>query len=100
LYLWTDPDGAASFVLDARSDWKINDFLKNTFCYLTKGTEKGYIFDELIETNANSVVSSFCVIAKEAIKIPLAIFTDHSHYHLRRKLIRNQRWNYCSSSTS
>ena len=42
-----------------------------------KGTEKkGYFFDELIEKNADSIVSSICVIVKEATKIPFAIFTD------------------------
>ena len=45
-FLWTDPDGAASFVVDARSACLIDDFLKNTFRNLTKGTEKGYFFDE------------------------------------------------------
>jgi hypothetical protein len=75
LFLRTDPDGAASFVVDARSARLIEEFLKKTFRALTKGTEKDYFFDEVIETNADSVVSSIFVIAKEATKIPLAIFT-------------------------
>ena len=84
-FLQTDPDGAASFVLDARSARLIEEFLKNTFRSLTMGTEKGYFFDEVIETNADSVVSSIFVIAKEATKIPLAIFTDLFHHRFKRK---------------
>jgi len=86
LFLQTDPDGAASFVVGARSAHLIDDFLKNTFRALTKGTEKGYFFDELMETNADSVVSSICVIAMEATKIPLAIFTDLFHHRFKKKL--------------
>jgi hypothetical protein len=85
LFLRTDPDGAASFVVDARSARLIEEFLKKTFRALTKGTEKGYFFDEVIETNADSVVSSIFVIAKEATKIPLAIFTDLFHHRFKRK---------------
>jgi hypothetical protein len=67
----------------------------------SKETEKGYFFDELIEKNAEWIVSSNCVIVKEATKIPLAIFTKLFHHcFLRKSLIWNQRWNYCSSSTS
>ncbi len=84
-FLQTDPDGAASFVLDARSARLIEEFLKNTFRSLTMGTEKGYFFDEVIETNADSVVSSIFVIAKEATKIPLAIFTDLFHHRFKKK---------------
>ena len=85
-FLQTDPNGTASFVVDARSARLIDDFLKNTFWALTKGTEKGYFFDELMETNADSVVSSICVIAMEATKIPLAIFTDLFHHRFKKKL--------------
>jgi hypothetical protein len=38
-----------------------------------------------METNADLVVLSICVIAKEAIKIPLAIFTDLFHYCFKKK---------------
>ena len=85
-FLQTDPDGAASFVVDARSARLIEDFLKNTFRDLTKGTEKGYFFDEVMETNADSIVSSICAIAMEATKIPLAIFTDLFHHRFKKKL--------------
>ena len=84
-FLQTDPDGAASFVLDARSARLIEEFLKNTFRSLTMGTEKGYFFDKVIETNADSVVSSIFDIAKEATKIPLAIFTDLFHHRFKKK---------------
>ncbi len=99
-FLQTDPDGAASFVVDARSARLIDDFMKNTFRNLTKGTEKGYFFDEVMETNADLIVSSICLIAMEATKIPLAIFTDLFQHRLRKSCIWNQLWNYCSSSTS
>jgi hypothetical protein len=95
----TDPDGAASFIVDASSTCLIDQFLNNTFRSLTKGTKKGYLFDELIEKNADLTVSSICVIAKEATKIPLAIFTDLFHHRFKKKIFWNQRWNYCSSST-
>ncbi len=38
-----------------------------------------------METKSNSVVSSICVIAKKAPKIPLAIFTDLFHLRSRKK---------------
>jgi hypothetical protein len=85
-FLRTDPDGAASFVVDARSARLIDEFLKHTFRALTKGTEKGYFFDKEIERNADSVVSSIFGIAKEATKIPLAIFTDLFHHRFKKKL--------------
>ncbi len=84
-FLQTDPDGTASFVVDARSACLIDEFKKIKFRALTKGTEKGYFFDELMEVNADSVVSSICVIAKEATKFSLAIFTDLFHYCFKRK---------------
>ena len=84
-FLQTDPYGTASFVIYARSACLIDEFLKITFRALTKGTEKGYFFDESMETNVDSVVSSICVIAKEATKIPLEIFTDLFHYRFKRK---------------
>jgi len=74
-FLWTDFDGTASLVVDATSARRIDDFLKNTSRPLTKGTEKGYFFDVLMEKNADSFILSICVIAKEAAKNPLAIFT-------------------------
>jgi hypothetical protein len=52
---------------------------------LTKGTEKGYFFDELSEQNADFTVLSICVIAKEATKNPLAIFTDLFHHPFKKK---------------
>jgi len=55
------------------------------FRLLTKGTEKGYIFDAFIEQNADFTVSSICVIAKEATKIPLSIFTDLFHHRFKKK---------------
>jgi hypothetical protein len=85
-FLRTDPDGAASFIVDASSTCSIDQFLNNTFQSLTKGTKKGYFFDELIEKNAGLTVSSICVIAKEATKIPLAIFTDLFHHRFKTKI--------------
>jgi len=85
LFLQTDPNGTASFLVDARSARLIDDFLKNIFRALTKGTEKGYFFDESMETNTDSVVSSICVIAKEATKIPFAIFKDLFHHCFKKK---------------
>ncbi len=85
-FLWADPDGAASFIADASSTCLIDEFLKNTFRTLTKGTKKGYFFDELIEKNADLTVTSICVIAKEATKIPLAIFTDLFRHCFKKKI--------------
>jgi hypothetical protein len=48
-FLRTDPDGAASSIVDASSTCLIDEFLNNTFRLLTKGTAKGYFFDELTE---------------------------------------------------
>ena len=59
--------------------------MKNTFPVLTKGTKNGYFYDELIETNADLVLSSICVIVKEATKFSLAIFTDLFHYRFKKK---------------
>ncbi len=84
-FLQTDPDGAASFIVDARSTCLIDEFLKNTFQTLTKGTKKGYFFDELIEKNGDLIVTNICVIVKEATKIPLAIFTDLFHHRFKKK---------------
>ena len=85
-FLWTDPDGAASFIVDASSTCLIDQFLNNTFRTLTKGTKKGYFFDEVIEKNADLTVTSICVIAKEATKIPLAVFTDLFHHRFKKKI--------------
>ncbi len=85
-FLQTDFDCAAFFIVNASSTCLIDEFLNNTFQTLTKGTKKGYFFDELIEKNANLPVSSICVIAKEATKIPLAIFTDLLHHRLKKDL--------------
>ena len=63
----------------------IDEFLKNTFRTLTKGTKKGYFFDKLIEKNSDLIVTSICVIVKEATKIPLAIFTDLFHHRFKKK---------------
>jgi hypothetical protein len=84
-FLWTDPDGAASFIVDASSTCLIDEFLNNTFQTLTKRTKKGYFCDELIEKNAYLIVSSISVIAKEATKIPLAIITDLFHHGFKKK---------------
>jgi len=84
-FLWTDFDGTASLVVDATSARRIDDFLKNTSRPLTKGTEKGYFFDVLMEKNADSFILSICVIAKEAAKNPLAIFTDLFHHRFKKK---------------
>jgi hypothetical protein len=84
-FLWTDFDGTASFVVDATSARRIDDFLKNTSRPLTKGTEKGYFFDVLMEKNADSFILSICGIAKEAAKNPLAIFTDLFHHRFKKK---------------
>jgi hypothetical protein len=59
--------------------------VKTTLRALTKGTEKGYFFNELMEKNADSVVSSIFDIAKESTKIPLAIFTDLFHHRFKKK---------------
>ncbi len=79
LFLQTDPDSAASFIVDASSTRLIDEFVNKIFQSLTKGTEKGYFFDAFIEQNSDFTVSSICVIAKEATKIPLSIFTDLFH---------------------
>ncbi len=83
-FLWTDPDGSVSFVLDKTTDGRIDEFLKNTF-QAKKGTEKGYFFDQFMDTNTDSIVSSICDIPKKATKIPLAIFMDLFHFHFKKK---------------
>ncbi len=80
LFLRTDPDSAASFIVDASSTCLIDEFLNKIFRSLIKGTEKGYFFDAFIEQNAAFTVSRIGVIAKEATNIPLAIFTDLFHH--------------------
>ncbi len=52
---------------------------------MTKGSKKGYFFDELIEKNSNSIVSIICVIVREATKIPFAIFTDLFLHRFKKK---------------
>jgi hypothetical protein len=84
-FLRTDPDGAASFVVDARSARLIDEFMKSTLRALTKGTEKGYFFDKEIETNADLVISSVFGIAKEATKIPFTVVTDLFHHRFKKK---------------
>ena len=84
-FLRTDPDGAASFVVDASSTCLIDEFVNKNFRLLTKGTEKGYFFDAFIEQNSDFTVSSIRVIAKEATKIPLSIFTDLFHNRFKKK---------------
>jgi hypothetical protein len=51
-------------ILDASSTCLIDEFLENTFRALTKGTNKGYFFDELIEKNADLIVTSICANVK------------------------------------
>ena len=100
LFLQTDPGNAASFCVDASINQKINDFLNNIFRSFTKGKDKGNFFDQICEKNMKSVALSIGDIAKEATKIPFAIFTNLFHYRFKKNHIWNQRWNYCSSSTS
>ena len=50
-FLQTDPDSAASFIVDASSTRLIDEFVNEKFRSLTKGTEKGYYFDAFIEKN-------------------------------------------------
>jgi len=84
-FLRTDPDDAASFIVDASSTCLIDEFVNKIFRSLTKRTEKGYFFDAFIEQNADFTVSSICVIVKEATKIPLSIFTDLFHNRFKKK---------------
>jgi len=84
-FLRTDPDNAASFIVDASSTCLIDEFVNKIFQLLTKGAEKGYFSYAFIEQNADFTVSSICVIAKETTKIPLSIFTDLFHNHFKKK---------------
>jgi hypothetical protein len=85
LFLQTDPGNAASFGVDASINLRINDFLNHSFRSFTKGKDKGNFFDKILEENAFLVVSSIYDIAKEATKIPFAIFTNLFHYRFKKK---------------
>ncbi len=52
-FLRTDPDDAASFIVDASSTCLIDEFVNKIFRSLTKRTEKGFVFDAFIEQNAD-----------------------------------------------
>jgi len=84
-FLRIHPINAASLIVDARSTQKIEYFMNKIFQKLTKGTEKGYYFDQFIEHNTKLAVSSICKIAEEATKIPLSIFTDLFHNRFKKK---------------
>ena len=84
-FLRIDPVSAASLIVDASSNNLIDEFVKKLFQKLTKGTEKGYYFDQFIEKNSDFAVSSICKIAEEATKIPLSIFTDLFHNRFKKK---------------
>jgi len=75
LFLQTDPGNTASFGVDASINQRINDFLNNIFRSITKGKDKGNFFNQIWEENTISVAPSIGDIAKEATKIPFAIFT-------------------------
>jgi len=85
LFLQTDPENAASFGIDASINRRINDFLNNTIRSFTKGKDKGNFFNQIWEENMISVASSIGDIAKEATKIPFAIFTNLFHYRFKKK---------------
>ena len=85
LFLQTDPGNAASFCVDASINQKINDFLNNILRSFTKGKDKGNFFDQICEKNMKSVALSIGKIAKEATKIPFAIFTNLFHYRFKKK---------------
>jgi len=85
LFLQTDPGNAASFGVYASINRRINDFLNNMFRSFTKGKDKGNFFVQIWEENTLSVLSSNGDIAKEATKIPLAIFTNLFHYRFKKK---------------
>jgi len=54
------------------------------FQSFTKGKNKCNFFDQIWEENRLSVASSIGDIAKEATKIPLAIFTNLFHYRFKK----------------
>jgi len=85
LFLQTDPGNAASFGIDASINRRIYDFLNNIFRSFTKGKDKGNFFDQIWEENMKSVALSIGGIAKEATKIPFAIFTNLFHYRFKKK---------------
>jgi hypothetical protein len=85
LILQTDPGNAASFGVDASINRRINDFLNNIFQSFTKGKDKGNFFNQIWEENMILVALSIGDIAKEATKIPFAIFTNLFHYRFKKK---------------
>jgi hypothetical protein len=69
-FLWTDPDGAASFIVDASSTCLIDEFLNKTFRLLTRGTERGYFLMSSLSKLQTSQSQAFVSLQRKPQKFP------------------------------